>query len=56
MMTNVNAIMAFRSKHLWVNVARTALAAAVLAGSFTVWYRATYHAFPGQQVSTAAQI
>jgi hypothetical protein len=50
MMTGVSAIMAFRSKRLWVNVGRTTLVAAVLAGGFTVWYRATYHAFPGQQV------
>lgn len=46
----MNAIMTFRSGRLWVNVARTALAAAVVAGGFTVWYRATYHVFPGQQV------
>jgi hypothetical protein len=50
MMTGVSAIVAFHGKRLWVNVARATLAAAVLAGGFTIWYRATYHAFPGQQV------
>jgi RIP homotypic interaction motif len=42
--------MAFHGGRLGVNVARAALAVAVVAGGFTVWYRATYHAFPGQQV------
>jgi hypothetical protein len=50
MMTGVSAIMAFRGKRLWVNVARTALAVAVVAGGFIVWYRAIYHGFPGQPV------
>jgi hypothetical protein len=50
MMTGVSAIAAFRSRRLGVNVARAAIAVVIVAGGFTVWYRATYHAMPGQQV------
>lgn len=50
MMTGVSAIMASPGGRLGVNVARAALVVIVVAGGFTVWYRATYHAFPGQQV------
>lgn len=49
-MTGVSALVAFRSRRLGVNVARAAMAVVIVAGGFTVWYRATYHAFPGQQV------
>jgi hypothetical protein len=50
MMPGMNSIMAFRGRRLGANVVRAAMVVVVVAGGFTGWYRATYHAFPGQQV------
>jgi hypothetical protein len=51
MMTGVSTIVAVRGGPRWVSVARAAVVVVVVvAGGFTVWYRATYHALPGQQV------
>jgi hypothetical protein len=50
MMTGVSAIMTFGGRHFWIMAARGGLAVVVMAGGFTVWYRATYHAWPGQEL------
>ena len=51
MITGVNAIAAIRGRRFWIMAARGGLAVIVMAGGFTIWYRATYHAWPGQEVS-----
>jgi hypothetical protein len=51
-MAGVSAITAAtRGVHRWARASGTALAAvAVVAGGYAGWYRAAYHAWPGQQV------
>jgi hypothetical protein len=51
MVTGVTASAAGRGRRFWIMAARGGLAVVVVAGGFTVWYRATYHAWPGQEVS-----